>query len=137
MVPFFVELCSRLDDTTPLKRARHNMMSALGDFYNILNSADAFLTDQQNIAFDRAVYECLCNYQLLARDAMDRGQVRWNIIQKHHMMAHLPEIARQSVNPRYVSTYVEESFVGQGQFVCKTFVPLRLVWAFGRFSPTE
>ena len=90
------------------------MMSALGDFYNILNSAGVFLTEAENIAFDRAVYDCLCNYSFLARDAMERGLVRWNIVQKHHMMAHFPEIVRQSINPRLLATHIEESFFRQG-----------------------
>jgi hypothetical protein len=91
------------------------MMASLADSYRILQGAGMFLKPHELEAFDIAVYQCLANYQLLAHCSMSAGLVRYNVVQKHHMLAHIPQFARSSVNPRLVATYSEESFVGQGQ----------------------
>ncbi len=42
--------------------------------------------------------------------AMGRGRVQWNIAHKHHAFWHLAEVLGV-VNPRYTSTYSEESMM--------------------------
>jgi hypothetical protein len=44
---------------------------------------------------------------------MLHGQVRYNIVIKHHYFDHLGDMCR-TINAPAVSTYTEESFVAQG-----------------------
>ena len=99
-------------------------MDGLSAFYAVLQDSGTFLDESQQQDLDSAVYQCLANYSKLAHLAMMSGQVRWNIVQKHHMMAHIPTFAK-IINPRMVSTYVEESFIAQGPTVCKEFSLVR------------
>ena len=89
-------------------------MTSLQDFYDILHEAGNFLTDDQLNRFDVATYNVLASYAYLADCAMPIGLVRYNIVQKHHVMAHLPAFAKSCCNPRLVATYTEESFIAQG-----------------------
>ena len=114
LVPFVAQLAHHLDDGTDLKHRRCLMVAGLRDFYNVLQGAGDFLDEQELRVLDTSVYECLANYTFLAHHAMQHGQVRYNVVHKHHMMNHLVGFARASVNPRLVATYTEESFVGQG-----------------------
>jgi hypothetical protein len=114
MVPLVAQLAHHLDDGTVLKHRRSVMVAGLRDFYNVLQEADDFVDEQQLQILDTSVYDRLANYTFLAHHAMQHGQIRYNVIQKHHMMAHLPGFARASMNPRLVAAYTEESFVGQG-----------------------
>ena len=114
MVPFVAQLAAALDDGSMAKHSRHVMMAGLVDFYKTLQCGGLFLSAQDQLALDTAVYDVIANYAWLAHTHMLAGNVRYNIVQKVHMLAHLPEIARKTINPRFVSTYTEESFVGQG-----------------------
>ena len=60
-------------------------------------------TVQNNIAL--AVF-------LLIGQAIERGELLYNVVTKFHYMAHVPDCAA-SLNPRILSTYTEESFVGK------------------------
>ena len=117
LVPFVLDLARSLDDGTDRKHSRRLMMDGLADFYNVMLASDVFLTETQLRALDDSVYQRLANYSKQAYIAMSAGQVRYNIVQKHHMMAHIPFFAR-NINPRMVATHVEESFIAQGP-VCK------------------
>ncbi len=109
-----MQLAADLDDGTPHKHQRHVMMSALSDFYVTLNGAGDFLNEQENADFEAATYTCLASYAFMATWAMSNGYVRYNIVCKHHLMAHYPEAARCSVNPKLGAAYTEESFISQG-----------------------
>ena len=109
-----------LDDGSPTKHSRNIMMASLVDTYTILGSSDTFLPEHSLAALDTAVYDCLSNYCFLAHVAMTSGQVRYNVVQKHHMMCHVPGHVRKSINARLTSAYTEESFVGQGMLGVQT-----------------
>ena len=89
-------------------------MAGLSEFYQVLAGASHFLSEAECKTLDEATYKCLANYAWLAHWHMCRGNCRYNIVHKHHVMMHIPQMARFSVNPRLVSTYMEESFIGQG-----------------------
>ena len=90
------------------------MMKGLSDYYGILESAGPFLTPAESWRLNEAVYLCCANYTWLADWAMRSGHVRYNVVLKHHMFCHVPEVTEMTLNPRLVSTYMEESFISQG-----------------------
>ena len=90
-------------------------MQGLQKYYQVLQNGLLFLDEDELQALDVAVYACLANYTYLAHSAMTSGLVRYNVVHKHHMFAHIPAVARATgINPRAVDTYTEESFISQG-----------------------
>ena len=113
------------------------MMAGLVDYYSILSSAGTFLTQDELRRFDIAVYQVLSNYAFLANWSMTSGLVRYNIVMKHHMMAHLPSMARMGgVNPRLLSTYTEESFISQ-RYVYTCWVCSSMLVCFHQTRPRD
>ena len=114
LVPFVAKLAEDLNDGSERKQHRYHMMKGLADYYNILASAGDLLSAAEIFRLDEAVYMCTASYVWLAAWAVRSGLVRYNIVSKHHYFCHLPDISANTVNPRLVSTYVEESLVAQG-----------------------
>ena len=84
-------------------------MQGLQKYYQVLQNGLLFLDEDELQALDVAVYACLANYTYLAHSAMTSGLVRYNVVHKHHMFAHIPAVARATgINPRAVDTYTEE-----------------------------
>ena len=48
-----------------------------------------------------------------ARKAITNGRVQWNIVNKHHAFWHLQKTL-ELINPRFLSTYCEESMMKTG-----------------------
>jgi hypothetical protein len=113
LVPWLAMLARSLLDGTRVKLRRSMMIDALVEMYSLVETCGFFFTEAQLTALDASVYTILSNYAYLADHHLRLGNVRYNIVNKHHYLAHIPERAA-SLNPGKVSTYVEESFVSQG-----------------------
>ena len=53
----------------------------------------------------------LVNYGWLAKNAMKEKKLNYSVAQKHHLLAHLPEMAK-GLAPRHYWCYGSKSFMG-------------------------
>ena len=85
--------------------------------------------------FEKAVTALLAHYGFLAKHAMQMSLKRFSIVQKHHILAHLPAQAK-FLAPRMYWTYGSESFMGLVAKVgascaagtCKSKIPEKLLF---------
>jgi hypothetical protein len=84
----------------------------LSTAYDIIDKGDDFRwSDCAHAKFTKAIDGFLKHYQWLAKDAFTSGLFRWSLVQKFHMVAHLPQLSR-FLSPRWTWTYGSESFQG-------------------------
>jgi hypothetical protein len=88
------------------------MMEALSSFYSLVYAAELVPSPDMWSQINSAVHTFLVNYAYLAHAAMQSGHCRYNIVYKHHLLAHVADA--KSVGPRMFQTYLEESFIGHG-----------------------
>ena len=69
--------------------------------------------EEQQTDFANAIHSCLSHYSWLAAESVKQGRVRYNLVHKHHSLAHMADQGR-TINPTVLATYMEESMVGQG-----------------------
>lgn len=98
---------------TDEKSTQHRlaMVKALDDLYSSLDRPDLVYTKVMQQAFEKSVEAFLAHYGMLASLSMQAKQLRFSIVQKHHLLAHLPSQSR-FVAPRCAVTYGGESFMG-------------------------
>ena len=87
------------------------MVKALDDLYSSLDKPDLVYTKVMQQAFEKSVEAFLAHYGMLASLSMQAKQLRFSIVQKHHLLAHLPSQSR-FIAPRCAVTYGGESFMG-------------------------
>ena len=91
---------------------RLQMLTALVQFYKVVDSHEYFLTKREVATARQALSDFLLHYTWLSNDAIKRGLVRWQVTIKFHYLCHASETLAWS-NPRWASTYAGESFVGK------------------------
>ena len=91
------------------------MMENLVEFYDLIHSTDAFFDLETANRFQKVVFRFLKFYCLLSDEAISSGSVRWQVVMKHHLMAHMG-LRHMDLNPKFGSTYSDESMVGR---MCK------------------
>ena len=105
-------------------------------YINVLNNSGTFLDEDGLKQLNEATQGVGMYLQLLRSRAKKAKQMLWWIQPKAHYMQHIPEEAKL-INPRVVTCYIEESFIGK---VAKVWIsskngPLRR--NHPRTSPTE
>ena len=109
-IPVLERLCAKWQ-AEDHDRHRYKVVQGLLEIYESLEKRDYCWSRVGWQAFDKAVCKMLINYQWLAKEAFQKRETLWSVVQKHHMTCHLPQQA-QWVNPRYVWTYGSESYMG-------------------------
>lgn len=112
IVPYILELATRLDTGSPETRHRRKVVEWLDRLYTVLYAADMFLSDDQKAEVGHCVSRISLHFTWLAQNAISQGRVAWNMTPKLHYMMHLP-LQADLLNPRFVQNYREESFVGR------------------------
>ena len=112
VVGWVASLCERCDDGSPEARHRRIAVDNLATFYRVLYTSGYVLTAEQFAEQLLAVQRALRSYQWLAYDAMQAGELMWNIIPKFHYWAELALQAR-CFNPRWCQCYRGESLIGR------------------------
>ena len=79
--------------------------------YNIIETADLFLTDEQKSAFRKHMFSFLAHYAWLAFETAEAGRLGWSLVQTFHYCCHMPDQA-DFINPRVTWSYAGESMVG-------------------------
>lgn len=98
------------------------MLKALCRFYFAIDTHAHHLPPPAIGELAAAVRTFLHSYSALARRAVDAGQLRWNVVPKHHFVNHVVDFARFD-NPRLYWTYSGEDFVGEVARVAHACLP--------------
>ncbi|CAJ1389098.1 unnamed protein product [Effrenium voratum] len=68
-------------------------------------------TLKECLAFKNHTDLFLQHYVRCSKMCMEQGLLQWNVVHKHHLLAHMADQA-QFLNPKYVTTYTGETMVG-------------------------
>lgn len=112
LLPYVAELARRKDTGTPKTRHRRKLCEWLQRFYDIVYTADMFLTGPQKMDLSYAVQRVGLHYLWLSTQAIMEARVAWGVTPKVHYFLHIP-LHADILNPRFVQTYKEEGFVGR------------------------
>ena len=86
-------------------------VDALDAMYQILYTANMFLSPREAAALSHAVTEFGLQYQRLREISRRSGILGFAVTPKVHKYQHLPRIA-ESINPRFCQNYAEEATMG-------------------------
>ena len=122
-------MCKTYFDSDDVEhRALNRMVENFEKMYDIMYSADTFLTNQEKRSFQKCVMKFGESDQWLRQLSLKSGCYDFKITPKVHQAQHLPKLSRM-INPRVLQVYAEESSVGR----------LARVWKkskFGRYRRT-
>jgi hypothetical protein len=104
-------LASKFKTAEKTTHHRLAMVKALDSVYMSLDKPDLIYTSSLQSTFEKNVDAFLAHYGMLASLSMQANQIRYSIVQKHHLLAHLPSQSR-FIAPRCCWTYGGESFMG-------------------------
>ena len=86
--------------------------TALCDIYDILYTADIFMTDPEQLALQKACDNLGLSFQVLRHLSEKDGLLLWQIKPKVHIAMHVPFQAGL-INPKNLQNYGEESLIGK------------------------
>ena len=115
LVPFVAELAKRAVDVDPSELNKHGLkvIESLNAVYELLYSADYFLSTEQVRALRKHLTRMGSHYQLLAVRTSASGETKWKqTVKTHYAVGHLADQA-VLINPRFVQTYGSEGLVGK------------------------
>eukprot|EP00969_Alexandrium_andersonii_P168312 7440867-Alexandrium_andersonii.AAC.1 len=116
MVPVMVALCNTYNSGSPRDMARLAAAVHLARFYEVLNSATHFLTDDEHDLVMAAVWGFNQSYTQLAMDASNRGRLQFNLVNKNHVLVHMA-LGAKFLNPTATWTYPYEDLMGRAKRV--------------------
>ena len=90
---------------------RTKCMEALERLYDTIDHGDVIFTRRERLQFRSHCEAFLSHYSWLAKSAMQQRQLRWSVVPKFHLSAHLPDQA-EYINPRCTWAYAGEHMVG-------------------------
>jgi hypothetical protein len=110
-VPVLLELCRRYESDEPNTQHMERLVQALDAVYDLMDTEGFTWPTAKTDVFGQNVDRLLRHYGWLADRAFKAGLCRWSVVQKHHMLAHLPSLCKY-IAPRHVWTYGSESYMG-------------------------
>ena len=92
---------------------QYEMLVALNEVYGLVDSPLHMFKwpEPDQVKFEKAINKCLANYGWLAKEAFKQNRLAWSIVQKFHLLCHLPQLSAW-LTPRHTWTYGSESFMG-------------------------
>lgn len=92
---------------------RYEMLVALNEVYGLVDSPLHMFKwpEPDQVKFEKAINKCLAHYGWLAKEAFKQNRLAWSIVQKFHLLCHLPQLSAW-LTPRHTWTYGSESFMG-------------------------
>ena len=89
------------------------MLVALNEVYGLVDSPLHMFKwpEPDQVKFEKAINTCLAHYGWLAKEAFKQNRLAWSIVQKFHLLCHLPQLSAW-LTPRHTWTYGSESFMG-------------------------
>jgi hypothetical protein len=106
-----VELAQRFKTENKATHHRLLCIKALDSLYSCLDDPRLVFDDRLQSSFQQSVDAFLAHYGHLAGVSMNSNLCRYSIVQKHHLLAHLPAQSK-FIAPRCAWTYGGESFMG-------------------------
>ena len=87
------------------------MVTALDEMLQLLDLKLYKFPDDLEKKFESQVHTLLLHYGMMAKLAAEKGTLRYSLVQKHHLTAHLVKFSK-NCHPRCFWTYGSESFMG-------------------------
>lgn len=111
---FAAELAYQNCDGTRMSKVRSVCTWAAAEYLFILDQEDLIMDQGMVHKAIRAAQLFLDSYQWLAAHAVDQGACLWKLRPKHHYYGHMCRtMARDRINPRKMSCFLAEDFVGK------------------------
>ena len=92
-------------------------MEHLNQFYEVVYGAEEFLTADECSRVKKHVFGFLQHWAILAQQSVQANTYLWQVLPKHHYFAHMG-LESSYWNPRYIHTYIDESFIGR---ICQVY----------------
>ena len=113
LVPVARALSREFQTDDPHTQHRTEMMTHLAKLYDVVDASKTFAWyNEDQSTFTQSVEGFLAHYQWLAKNSTKNKLRRYNVVPKHHYMAHLPDQSRW-LSPRHAWTYPGEATVGK------------------------
>jgi hypothetical protein len=113
LVPVARALSREFQTDDPHTQHRTEMMTHLAKLYDVVDASKTFAwCNEDQSTFTQSVEGFLAHYQWLAKNSTKNKFRRYNVVPKHHYMAHLPDQSRW-LSPRHAWTYPGEATVGK------------------------
>ena len=112
------------------RKVRKQMLQSLLAFYKVVSTTSMFLEPSAIQVGRDAINSFLKCYSWLCKDAVDKGQRKWQMTIKFHYLAHVPD-QLQWLNVKYGSTYAAESYVGKVAKIGGSCLMGRSPWEVG------
>ena len=123
LVPVLHAVCLRYETANPRDVHRTLALKHFSRIYAIVLNYGMHLPSEAASAYARATESFLAHYKWLAVDAVEKGQMCWQLVTKHHMMFHIAQLTELSLlNPRVSWCYQYENMVQQISRVAKASV---------------
>mgnify|MGYP001116255074 CR=1 FL=1 len=133
VLPSILMLCRRWHDPGSAYYVNRLACVALRcRFYAICECAKHVLPPDAATAGGTCIKDFLRHYSLLAEEAVTHNRLRWQVTIKFHYLAHVVDDIHY-MNPKYVSTYTPESFIGKLAVVAHSATFGKPGYALGRF----
>ena len=111
LVPVMAEILQfYTDEDDAYSLHRLQCLQNLNSMYELMDCG-LHMGKESILQFKKVTDLCLLHFARCAKLAMEAGLLQWNLIHKHHLVAHMPAQAAY-LNPKLVSTYSGETMVG-------------------------
>eukprot|EP00971_Amphidinium_carterae_P351522 6492152-Amphidinium_carterae.1 len=114
-VPVLLQLLQETPAMGSGEYVKHRLLctQALISLYQVFESAGLLLSNGEAATATKYGNEFLFHYNWLAVGSMRAGRLRWQVTIKFHYLAHMETWLAHGNNPKYLSTYGGEDFVGK------------------------
>ena len=107
-----VYVCARRRLESPEEKLRMSVLDNTLGFFRTIENGGTHLSTGESERCLQCVTEALLAYTELARRALDKGRLLWNIVPKHHYWFHIGHQAK-FLNPRVGWVFRDEDYVGR------------------------
>lgn len=111
---FAVSLARRLDDGSPYKRRRREVLECIDAMSDMIDTSPLHWSSELLSKFKTHVYKLQVKWTWLAAAAAGQGEQYWMVRPKLHYIGHL-ELQAELLSPRATRCYLMESSVGKVQ----------------------
>ena len=112
ILPAIAKLCAEANDGSDMNQHRNTALNAIANFCALLDVAPVVPSDSQAAMAVKFMDEFLVESEWLNSWAKKKGNLLFNIVNKHHYCWHLARKFKY-LNPRWTWTFKTEDYVGK------------------------
>lgn len=113
-MPFCAALCEEMCDGTEQQRHRARALRHLAEWYGVVAQCGVVPSPGEAAQLRLHVFGFLQHWVWLSRWALDHGLLRYQVLPKHHYLAHMGLRCRAGyLSPKVLWTYLDEGLIGR------------------------